>query len=157
MKTLIAYYSRTGTTKKLAEFLAKQLKADVDEINDLKSRKGILGYLRSGKEAIKKQPAKIQPSLKNPALYELTLIGTPVWAHNMSSPVRAYINNEKLCFNKTAFFCTMGGSGDEKTFREMEEAAGKKPKAVLALKTKEVADGSFEKMAKEFAERLKKK
>ncbi len=157
MKTLVAYYSRAGATKKAAEFIARQLKADIEEIIDPKSRKGIFGYLRSGKEAIKKQIPKIQPSLRNPELYELALICTPVWAHSMSSPTRAYIKNEKGNFNKVAFFCTYGSSGFERTLRGMEEAAGKKPKAVLALQTKEVIDGSFEKKAKEFAGKLKKK
>jgi flavodoxin len=136
MKTLITFYSRTGTTKKVAEELAKLLKADTEEILDVKSRAGALGYLRSGREAMK----RVQPEIFKPKIdasqYDLVVIGTPVWGWNMASPVRSYISKQK--FKNVAFFLTMGGSFG-KTFEEMEAASGKKPKAVLALMTKEVA------------------
>ena len=50
-KTLVAYYSRTGTTKKVGEAIAKALKADIDEIIDLKKRSGAIGWVVSGKDA----------------------------------------------------------------------------------------------------------
>jgi len=43
MKTLIVYYSRTGNTAKIAKFLAEKLKAEIDQIQDLKN------YLRKWK------------------------------------------------------------------------------------------------------------
>ncbi|MBU1704496.1 MAG: hypothetical protein KJ922_03965, partial [Nanoarchaeota archaeon] len=46
--------------------------------------------------------------------------------------VREYLKANKL--NKTAFFCTYGGS-EGKTFKDME-AVAKKPIAVLGLKDK---------------------
>lgn len=63
MKTLVVFYSRTGNTKKMAKILAKELHADIDEIVDLKNRKGILGYIFSGRDAMKQLKTKITYSL----------------------------------------------------------------------------------------------
>ena len=41
-KTLVLYYSRTGTTKKLATFIGDVLGADVEEIIDTKNRSGVM-------------------------------------------------------------------------------------------------------------------
>ncbi|MFA5869173.1 MAG: hypothetical protein WC941_05670 [Candidatus Bathyarchaeia archaeon] len=51
MKTLIVYYSRDGSTRKVAEELKAQLGADIEEITEPKGRGGPLGWIRSGKEA----------------------------------------------------------------------------------------------------------
>jgi len=48
MKTLVAYYSRTGNTKKVAVEIAKNLKADIDEIIDKKDRSGMIGWIIGG-------------------------------------------------------------------------------------------------------------
>jgi len=47
MKTLVVYYSRTGKTKFVAEKIAVELKADVEEVVDLKSRSGRFGFLKA--------------------------------------------------------------------------------------------------------------
>jgi flavodoxin len=65
MKILIAYYSRTGTTSKIAKEIAKKIKADIDEIKDLKDRKGILGYIFSGRDSMLQKTTEIKTS-KNP-------------------------------------------------------------------------------------------
>ena len=43
MKILNVYYSRTGNTKTVTEFLANQLDADIEEIVDKKARTGVVG------------------------------------------------------------------------------------------------------------------
>ena len=104
MKPLVVFYSRTGTTKKVAESLKKLLKCDSEEILDVKSRKGPIGYLMSGREASMKKLARIKETKKNPSFYDIVLIGTPVWAGTMSTPVRTYISQNKVNFKKVAFF-----------------------------------------------------
>ena len=53
MKILVAFYSKTGKTKKVALGIAKQLKADIDEIADLKNRRGIIGWIIAGRDAFR--------------------------------------------------------------------------------------------------------
>ena len=151
MKALVVYYSRTGTTKKVGEVIAKQLKADSEEILDVKSRLGPIGWLRSGREGKGKKLAEIKPVKKDPSKYDLVLIGTPNWAANMSSPVRTYLSKHK--FKKTAYFLTGGGTPGN-VFNEMEILSGK-PVATLAVTAKEVAQNAYSDKVKEFVARLK--
>lgn len=137
-KILIVYYSRTGTTKKVAEAIREQLDCDIEEIISVKDRSGIMGYIISGKEASQKSSAEIRPTTKNPAEYDLVIIGTPVWAWNISSPVRTYIENNKESFKNISAFCTMGGDGDKQSFKEIEKICDKKLIERLVIKTKEV-------------------
>ena len=95
MKALVVFYSRTGATKKVAVEIAESLKCDIEEIIDLHNRKGAIGYLKSGMHATLKKPAKIKKSRKNPASYGTVIIGTPIWSFNVSSPVRAYLMQNK--------------------------------------------------------------
>jgi len=53
----------------------------------------------------------IGASNQNPSDYDLIILGTPVWAHNMCSPLRSYIMAQKERFRAVAVLCTQGGSG----------------------------------------------
>lgn len=171
MKTLIVFYSRTGTTRKVAHEIQKALKADAEELFD-KNRSGPIGYLQAGKEATLEKLTDIKPIKKDPKRYDLIILGTPVWAFNMCSAIRTYLteNHENLhkfsgCqkqktvfkhkLKKVAFFCTMDSSGDDRTFRKMQELTQLKPKATLTLKTKDVHKKDFSKEIKEFVKKLK--
>jgi flavodoxin len=48
MKTLVIFYSRSGKTKKVAEAISEILKCDKEEIFDIKSREGVVGFLSAG-------------------------------------------------------------------------------------------------------------
>jgi len=153
-KTLIIFYSRTGTTKKVAQNLAAKLNADTEEIIAQKDRRGIWGYLISGREAMKKIPAKIAPTQKDSAFYDLVIVGTPRWV-TVSSPIRTYLVENKNKFKKMAFFLLRGGAKDGDVFKEMENISGQKPVATLALRQKEVTKGDFDQKITEFINKLK--
>src|ERR1035441_4643109 len=106
-RILIVYYSRTGTTRQLAQALAAALQCDTEEIVETKSRSGILGYLRSVIEARRQRPSDTMvTAIKDPSLYDLVILGTPVWAWSASSPIRAYMMANRTRFAAVAFFCT---------------------------------------------------
>ena len=153
-KTLVVYYSRDGTTKRVAGEIAKHLKADIEEIIDTKNRKGIFGYVFAGRDAMRKRLAEIKPVKKDPAKYDVVAIGTPIWGWSMTPAIRTYISLNIHKFKRVAFFCTMGGSGGMKTFAEMENIL-KKPIAVLELKADEVKGGTHLKKVKEFCRKVK--
>ncbi len=155
MRTIVAFYSRTGTTKKVAEAIAEKIGADIEEIKDTVVRSGAMGYLRSGRDAMKKRLTKIEPVKLAADHYDLVIIGTPIWGWNISSPARAYITEQKDKFKKVAFFCTMGGSGDKRAFPEMEKIIGRKPEVTLALRTTDVVKENFSDKVEKFAEKIK--
>ena len=59
-KILLAYYSRTGTTRILAEFIASLFPCDIEAIKDLHDRQGIVGTVRSGWQGWLRRPAPIK-------------------------------------------------------------------------------------------------
>ncbi|MFH1210150.1 MAG: flavodoxin [archaeon] len=145
MKTLVVYYSRTGTTKKVAESISKEIKGDIEEILDTKNRDGVIGYIKAGRDATLKRLTLIKNINKNPKDYDLIIIGTPIWVWTMATPIRTYMIQNKGSFKNIALFCTMGGSKG-KTFEEMEDLIGQKAKAFLKLKTREVNNGFIERV-----------
>jgi len=55
MKALVVYYSRTGNTKFVAEKIAQELGADIEEVIDKKNRFGLINYLRAGGDALRRK------------------------------------------------------------------------------------------------------
>lgn len=151
-KTLIVYHSRTGHTKRVAQALAQRLDADLDEIRIVQPLAGIAGYAMCAIEAIAGLAPALRPMHRNPAAYELVLVGTPVWFWSLASPVRSWLERNPLK-RRVAFFCTMGGSGAGRVFATMAELAGREPAATLALLENEL-DRPFEDKLDAFAKRL---
>lgn len=151
---LIVFYSRTGFTTLVAEALAKELGADVEPLVDTRSRAGLLGYLRSGFEGTVGRLTELKPLSKRPAAYQLVVVGTPVWNGCVSSPARTFLVQNKAMLNRVAFFCTYGGSGNERTFRQMETVCGKTPVATMAVRDREVGDAMLHARIRRFVGRL---
>lgn len=144
MEALLVYYSRTGITRKVALDIAGLLKCDAEEIFDTKNRSGPLGYLSAGKDACLSRPTTIKETKKDPSLYDIVIVGTPVWAFTMSTPIRTYISQNKGKFKNIAFFCTQGGSGAKRAFGHMQRLCNKSPIATLELTTSEVINNKFD-------------
>lgn len=135
MKTLVAYYSRTGHTEQLAREIAARCGADIEKISDDGiDRSGLFGYLRSGWQALSGARPPIRKAVRNPGDYELVVIGTPVWNWSLASPVRSYAVRHARQFKRVAFFCTEGGSGERRAWAELQRICGKPPLATIAVK-----------------------
>ena len=110
MKTLVVYYSRTGNTKFVAEEITAELGADIEEVVDLKKRGGKMGYLSASRDATTNRQTSIAETKRNPADYELIVIGTPVWFWSLSSAIRTYVAKHDLSGMNVALFFTFDGS-----------------------------------------------
>lgn len=154
MKTLVVYYSRTGRTKKVAEAIAQKLQCDIEEILDTKKRTGLIGFLRSGRHSMKKKLTVLKPIKNDPALYDLVLIGTPIWADSISTPIRTYLCEQKDHLKKVGFFATYG-SGADSAFMEMRVLCGKEPVGILDASVTEVDTEAFKEKLNQFANTLK--
>lgn len=151
-KILLAYYSYTGTTRILAEYIASLCSCDIEEIKDLHGRQGILGVLRSGWQGWLRHPAPIKEVSYRVLDYDLVVVGTPVWVGNPAAPVRRYLLDNRTRFNRVAFFCTLGGSGDDKALEEMGHIVDRTPIATLSVTQGQVASNRYRDKAQEFAE-----
>jgi flavodoxin len=156
MKALIVYYSRSGHTRKIAHELIERCNADSEEIALVdEPGTGMLGYLSAGWSALTRKEAKLKPTRKNPRNYDVVILGTPVWNYALSPPVRAYAKQHAHEFKKVAFFCTEGGSGDQKAFAQLAQACGKQPIATLAVTEKELPAQAHRAALDKFVEQLR--
>ncbi|MCD4761555.1 hypothetical protein K8R32_01205 [bacterium] len=150
MKILITYYSRTATTRKVAEIIREKLNADIMELKAPgRYALGAAGYIKAGRDAMRKAVCELEDISKDSAEYDLVIIGTPIWGWNVTPPVRAFCREQKGRLKKVAFFSTMGNSGHEKAFTAMQSECGLEPVATLGLLAKEVIkDKAGEKIGK---------
>jgi len=155
MKIIVAFYSRSGRTKKVAEAISDILKCDEEEIFDIKSREGVVGFLSAGTDANLRRLTAIKEIKNNPSLYDLVIIGTPIWSSNISTPIRTYISLHKEGFKNVAFFCTRLGSDSKKVFDDMKNLSQKTPLALLELTSREVARDQYMQKVNEFIKNLK--
>ena len=143
MKSLVTYYSRTNITKKLAENIANEIDADIDEITPKVNYQGKMGYARGGKHAIQEKIVDLEGLKFDPSDYDMVYVGGPIWAGKAANPVISYLKQNEGKFNNVKFFLTAGGSGFEGGFYQMEKYS-KKPLKTLALTTKEVKKDDYD-------------
>lgn len=116
-KTLVLYYSATGTTKRVAEEIMKKLNADIAEIhplkpytnadldwNDPQSRSSVEQHNHDSRVPIKDD----LPDLAN---YDNVIIGHPIWWGIPPRFIPATIDQLDLNGKHLATFATSGGSG----------------------------------------------
>jgi menaquinone-dependent protoporphyrinogen IX oxidase len=90
----------------------------------------------------------------DPASFDIVVIGTPMWNHTVSTPIRTYLTQYKDSFKKLAFFCTHQYT-DDSPFEEMASLVGKTPVATLILNSKKEVEGDeYIKKTEEFVDRL---
>ncbi len=139
MKALVLYYSRTGTTRKVAEEIASALSADLEELKDHRKRSGPIGFIKSGFEARAHKTVALEPLSHDLSTYDLIVVGTPVWASTMCSPVRTLLLNSALRGHKVAWFCTASSTSrsmHDSCLDAMTSESGLRPVATLGLSTK---------------------
>ncbi len=142
-KILVVYYSLSGNTEKTAKGIANILNADIEKIIDKKKRSGVLNYLFAGRDAMKKKTTEINTPEKDPANYDLIIIGDPVWAWTMTPAARTYIEKFKNKFKNIAVFITSGNTSIEKIIPEFEKLIEKKTIAKTGFISKEIKDAKL--------------
>jgi hypothetical protein len=99
---------------------------------------GPVGYALCALEALAGLAPALRRQERDPADYDLVVVGTPVWFWSLASPVRSWLETFGRRGRRFAFFCTMGGSGAGRVFATMKEMTGRAPLATLALTDAEI-------------------
>ena len=126
MKTLIVYYSLEGNTAFAAEKLAAALGADTLRLEPVKDYPtgGFRKFFWGGKSAVMAETPKLLPYVFDPAAYDRIVFGFPVWAGNVTPPIRTFIRDNDLKGKRIAAFACESGSGAEKAFAKLKAALG---------------------------------
>jgi len=140
-KLLVAFFSRTGTTRRLAEHIARATGADLEELREAKSRRGIWGWLRSGYEGTYRRSAEVLPLGHNLRDYDLVFVGSPTWNRALASPVRGFLEQYASELSNVALFATCQGRGASDVLEQMSELLKKPPLATLAMIEMDVKHG----------------
>jgi flavodoxin len=151
MKTLVVYHSRTGTTRKVAEELARVLKADLDEIHSERSYLGLFGYLRAARDSLRGSLPEVAPAKRSPADYDLVIVAGPLWAGHASPVLRRYVQEHRDQLKQVGILLTHGGSSPKTAFAEIESLAGRKPVATAAILERSVKGNAYEMAIADFA------
>lgn len=155
MKALVIYYSRDGHTRRVAEAISDKLACDKEEIVDTQRRSGPIGFLRSGFQVKRKSITTLKAIESDLPVYDLVIIGTPVWAGTVSVPVRTFLHEHKELLKEVAFFSTHGGDSTQNEFIEMEAICGKEPVAIMSVTSKEAEGEEYLNSVQQFVRGLK--
>ena len=120
-KTLVAYFSASGTTAKAAKNLAEAAGADLYEIKpavpytkadlnwmDKKSRSSVEMNDKSSRPALADQDVDISS-------YDKILLGFPIWWYVAPTIINSFLESYDFSGKKIVLFATSGGSGFGKT------------------------------------------
>ncbi len=138
MNFLVIYYSLSGKTKLVAEKISELLNCETEQIIDLKNRKGFLGFLVAGYDALKKKTTDIKQITKNLDFYENIVLCFPVWASNVPPAIRTFLNNFKEKIKNISFVATMGFHANESMFKEINKIINKRPKFTISITKKDL-------------------
>ncbi len=153
-RALVAYYSWTGHTRQVAEAIAAALGADLEQIREARPRSGWLAFLRSTWEVLQNRSVPIKVIEKDASAYDLIVLGTPVWAGRMSTPLRSYVSQERHKFLQIAAFCTEGGANGEKALAQIAQLCGKAPAATLIVTDGDRKSGAWRQKVADFVKAL---
>lgn len=110
MKTAIIYYSKTGNTQKIAEYIKNKIqqKQENGEIKIIEIKPYTTpGFLKSVWYALTEKERPIKNEKINFKPYDLIIIGSPVWAGRPAPFIKTFINqSENIQDKKGAVFVT---------------------------------------------------
>ena len=118
-KTLVVYYSATGSTKSVAEKIAKTLKADIFEVvpekpytsadlnwSDDNSRVSL-----EHSDESKREVALVKSTPDNWEQYDTVYVGYPIWWGIAAWPVNGFVKANDFTGKTVIPFCTSASSG----------------------------------------------
>ena len=125
-RKLVAYFSSTGTTAKVAETLADAIGANLYEIEpavpytqadlnwmDKQSRSTIEMNDKTIRPAIAEKDAHVED-------YDTIFVGFPIWWYVAPTIINTFLEKYDFSGKKIVLFATSGGSGFGKTVEELK-------------------------------------
>ena len=128
MKTLVVYFSATGTTKAAAQRLAKEFNADLYEITpEVPYTAADLDWRdKQSRSTIEMQDKTSRPAIKghceNIADYDTVWIGFPIWWYTAPTIINTFIEAHDLSGKTLNVFATSGGSGVKDSYNDLKKA-----------------------------------
>lgn len=133
-KKLVAYFSASGTTRKIAEIIAQVAEADLYEIMPKQPySKADLNWMdKKSRSSVEMSDKKYRPAIMKKEMdmssYDEILLGFPIWWYVAPTIVNTFLEAYDFSGKKIVLFATSGGSGFGNTVKELQPSA---PDAVI--------------------------
>lgn len=128
-KRLVAYFSASGVTGKVAKMVAEAAGADLYEIRpkQLYTKADLNWMDQNARSTIEMKDKKIRPEIVDTdakiAEYDEILIGFPIWWYVAPTIINTFLEKYDFTGKKIVLFATSGGSGFGNTVKELEPSA----------------------------------
>ena len=128
-KRLVAYFSASGATGKVAKMVAEAAGADLYEIRpkQLYTKADLNRMEQNARSTIEIKDKKIRPEIVDTdaqiAEYDEILIGFPIWWYVAPTIIHTFLEKYDFTGKKIVLFATSGGSGFGNTVKELEPSA----------------------------------
>lgn len=128
MKTLVAYFSATGTTEAVAKDLAEVTGGTLYEIKpEVKYTEADLDWRdKTSRSSIEMQDRNSRPAfikdLEDADSYDVIYLGFPVWWYTAPTVINSFIEAYGFEGKTVIFFATSGGSSIDKANKDFAEA-----------------------------------
>lgn len=126
-KTLVAYFSATGATKRLAKKIANTLDADIFEIEPLieYSNDDLKWPSRDNRSFIEMKNKSFRPSVVNKISnidsYDEVFLGFPIWYYTAPTIINTFIEQHNLVGKDIYVFVTSGAHGVDKSLKDLQK------------------------------------
>lgn len=126
MKTLIVYYSHEGNTEYAANKIASACGFDTLRLAPARAypERGFRKFFWGGKSAVMAETPALAPYAFDPGAYDRIIFGFPVWAGNVTPPIRTFVKEQDLKGKRVAAFACESGAGAEKAFGKLKAILG---------------------------------
>ncbi len=128
-KRLVAYFSASGVTGKVAKMVAEAAGADLYEIRpkQLYTKADLNWMDQNARSTIEMKDKKIRPEIVDIdakiAEYDEILIGFPIWWYVAPTIIHTFLEKYDFTGKEIVLFATSGGSGFGNTVKELEPSA----------------------------------
>ena len=128
-KKLVAYFSASGTTRKIAEIIAQVAEADLYEIMPKQPySKADLNWMdKKSRSRVEMSYKKFRPEISNPDAqvekYDEIILGFPIWWYIAPTIINTFLEKYDFSGKKIVLFATSGGSGFGNTVSELKPSA----------------------------------
>ena len=128
-KKLVAFFSASGTTRKIAEMIAQAAEADLYEIVPKQAySKADLNWMdKKSRSSVEMSDKKYRPEIKDTDAhierYDEIILGFPIWWYVAPTIINTFLESYDFSDKKIVLFATSGGSGFGNTVRELKPSA----------------------------------
>lgn len=152
MAELVVFYSLTGKSRQVAEWLATGLDAEIEEIVEQRPRSfAFRGIFRSAIETLFRRCPPIRPMVHRQAIFDRVILAAPVWGGSLASPARSWLHRYGRGAKSLGLALQSGDGVDHaRALSEFEALIGYSPKPMLAVSEYDFRDRVAEHKVAEF-------